>query len=81
MGLGRYVRQVLAERVLRGQALPAGDLGPPGYFGTSPALGAEALDLESARKLLAEAGFPQGFSVQVNGPNDLRALRTSPSRL
>jgi peptide/nickel transport system substrate-binding protein len=63
-------RQALAERILRGQALPSGDLGPPGYFGTSPALTAERLDLDAARKLMAEAGFPQGFAVQVNGPND-----------
>ncbi|WP_458096740.1 ABC transporter substrate-binding protein [Roseomonas sp. WA12] len=63
-------RQALAERILRGQALPSGDLGPPGYFGTSPDLPAEALDLDAARKLLAEAGYPQGFAVQVNGPND-----------
>ena len=63
-------RQALVERILRGQALPAGDLGPPGYFGTSPDLTAERLDLEAARRLLAEAGFGQGFAVQVNGPND-----------
>jgi peptide/nickel transport system substrate-binding protein len=63
-------RQALAERILRGQALPSGDLGPPGYFGTSPDLTAERLDLDAARKLMAEAGFPQGFAVQVNGPND-----------
>jgi peptide/nickel transport system substrate-binding protein len=31
---------------------------------------AERLDLDAARKLMAEAGFPQGFAVQVNGPND-----------
>ncbi|MBP0494778.1 ABC transporter substrate-binding protein [Roseomonas indoligenes] len=63
-------RQALAERVLRGQALPSGDLGPPGYFGTSPDLTAERLDLDAAKRLLAEAGLPQGFSLQVNGPND-----------
>jgi len=63
-------RQALVERVLRGQALPAGDLGPPGYFGTSPDLAAERLDLDAARRLLAEAGLPGGFAVQINGPND-----------
>jgi peptide/nickel transport system substrate-binding protein len=63
-------RQALAERILRGQALPSGDLGPPGYFGTSSDLAAERLDLDAARKLMAEAGFPQGFAVQANGPND-----------
>ncbi|MFH5925779.1 ABC transporter substrate-binding protein [Roseomonas xinghualingensis] len=63
-------RQALVDRILRGQAVAAGDLGPEGYFGASPDLKAEALDLEAARKLLAQAGFPQGFAVQVNGPND-----------
>ncbi|WP_426957417.1 ABC transporter substrate-binding protein [Muricoccus radiodurans] len=63
-------RQALVERVLRGQGLPAGDLGPPGYFGTSPDLTAPVQDVEGARRLLAEAGFPNGFAVQVNGPND-----------
>jgi peptide/nickel transport system substrate-binding protein len=29
-------RDALVSRVLQGQALAAGDLGPPGYFGTSP---------------------------------------------
>ncbi|SHI90438.1 peptide/nickel transport system substrate-binding protein [Roseomonas rosea] len=63
-------RQALVERILRGQGLPSGDLGPPGYFGTSPDLAAERLDLEAARRLMTEAGFAQGFAVQVNGPND-----------
>jgi peptide/nickel transport system substrate-binding protein len=63
-------RAALVDRILRGQGLPSGDLGPPGYFGTSPDLTAERQDLEGARRLLAEAGFGQGFAVQVNGPND-----------
>ncbi len=63
-------REALVSRVLQGQALAAGDLGPPGYFGTSPDLTPPPFDLDAARRLLAEAGWPQGFSVQVNGPND-----------
>jgi peptide/nickel transport system substrate-binding protein len=63
-------RDALVSRVLQGQALSAGDLGPPGYFGTSPDLRPEPFDLEGARRLLAEAGYPNGFAVQVNGPND-----------
>ncbi len=63
-------RDAIVSRTLQGQALAAGDLGPPGYFGTSPDLRPDPFDAEQARRLLAEAGFPQGFAVQINGPND-----------
>lgn len=63
-------RAALVGRVLQGQGLAAGDLGPPGYFGTSPDLTPEPYEPEAARRLLAEAGYPNGFAVQVNGPND-----------
>jgi peptide/nickel transport system substrate-binding protein len=63
-------RDALVSRVLQGQALAAGDLGPPGYFGTSPDMTPPPFDLDAARRLLAEAGWAQGFAVQVNGPND-----------
>ena len=63
-------REALTSRVLQGQGVPAGDLGPDGYFGTSPDLKPEPYNLEGAKTLLAEAGYSQGFAVQVNGPND-----------
>ncbi|MCQ4160752.1 ABC transporter substrate-binding protein [Roseomonas sp. GC11] len=63
-------RPALVERILQGQGTPAGDLGPEGYFGTSPDLKPQPYDLDGAKRLLAEAGYPQGFAVQVNGPND-----------
>ena len=63
-------REALVSRTLQGQAVAAGDLGPAGYFGTSPDLTPPGFDLDGARRLLAEAGFPRGFTVQVNGPND-----------
>jgi len=63
-------RQVLASSIMQGQALPSGDLGPPGYFGTSPDLTPDPYDPTQSRRLLAEAGLPNGFAVQVNGPND-----------
>jgi peptide/nickel transport system substrate-binding protein len=63
-------REAIVSRTLQGQAVAAGDLGPAGYFGTSPDLTPPPYDPDGARRLLAEAGFPRGFAVQVNGPND-----------
>ncbi|WP_137176524.1 ABC transporter substrate-binding protein [Roseomonas sp. AR75] len=63
-------RDAIVSRIMQGQALAAGDLGPPGYFGTSPDLSPTPFDLDQAKRLLAEAGLPDGFAVQVNGPND-----------
>jgi peptide/nickel transport system substrate-binding protein len=63
-------RDALVSRTLQGQAVAAGDLGPAGYFGTSPDMTPPPYDPDAARRLLAEAGFPRGFAVQLNGPND-----------
>jgi peptide/nickel transport system substrate-binding protein len=63
-------RPAIAERVMEGQAIPAGQLLPDGFFGTTPTLKPEALDVDGARRLLAEAGFPNGFRLTIHGPND-----------
>ncbi len=63
-------RKALSERVMAGQAQPAGDLLPPGDFGTNPALKPGNYDPVDARKLLAEAGYPNGFGLTIHGPND-----------
>jgi peptide/nickel transport system substrate-binding protein len=41
-----------------------------GFFGTSPKLKPDAFDAEGARKLLTEAGYPNGFGLTIHGPND-----------
>ena len=63
-------REAIVARVMEGAAIAAGDLGPPGYFGTSPELRPEPFDLDGARRLLAEAGHPNGFALTLHGPND-----------
>ncbi len=63
-------RPAIVERLQEGAAIPAGGVIPEGFFGSDPGLKADAFDLEGARKLLAEAGFPNGFGLTIHGPND-----------
>lgn len=63
-------RDLIVERVMEGVAIPAGQLLPEGFFGVSPNLKPEKYDPEGAKKLLAEAGVPDGFQLTIHGPND-----------
>jgi peptide/nickel transport system substrate-binding protein len=63
-------REAIAQRLFDGEAIPAGSLLPPGFFGAPQNQKAEAFDIEGARKLLAEAGYPNGFGLTIHGPND-----------
>jgi peptide/nickel transport system substrate-binding protein len=63
-------RAALVERVMEGAAVATGQLMPQGFFGYTPALKPEPYDPEGARKLLAEAGFPEGFGLTLHAPNN-----------
>ncbi|EDP63105.1 probable substrate-binding periplasmic (pbp) abc transporter protein [alpha proteobacterium BAL199] len=63
-------RQAIVDRVMEGVALPAGQLLPDGFFGRSPNLTADPYDPKAAKKLLAEAGWGDGFGLTIHGPND-----------
>ena len=63
-------RQALVDRVMEGAARATGQLMPEGMFGYSAALKPETYDPDGARKLLAEAGYPEGFGLTLHGPND-----------
>jgi peptide/nickel transport system substrate-binding protein len=63
-------RQAIVERVMEGAAIPAASLLAPGFFGSSPKLVPDAFDPDGARKLLADAGYPNGFALTIYGPND-----------
>jgi len=60
----------IVEKVMEGVAIPAGQYLADGFFGTSPNLKPEPYDPEGAKKLLAEAGWPDGFGLTIHGPNN-----------
>ena len=62
-------RDAIVERVMEGVAVPAGQFLPDGYFGISEKLKPVAYDAEGAKKLLAEAGYPNGFKLTLHTPN------------
>ena len=63
-------RRAIVERVMEGFAIEAGNLVSPPVFGHVAALKAETYDPEAAKKLLAEAGYPNGFALSLYAPND-----------
>jgi peptide/nickel transport system substrate-binding protein len=63
-------RNALVSRVMQGQGVPASQFMPEGVPGTSATLKPEAYDLDGAKKLLAEAGYPNGFGLTIASTND-----------
>lgn len=64
-------RDAIKRAVMRGLARPTGLLAPSFVHGYEPALAEYPRpDLARARRLLAEAGYPNGFSITLDTPND-----------
>ncbi len=63
-------RTALTERIMDGMAVPSGQLTPEGFGGYDPAVRVPAPDVAGARRLLAEAGYPDGFGLTISCSND-----------
>jgi peptide/nickel transport system substrate-binding protein len=63
-------RGTIVARVMEGIAVPAAQFVPEEFFGYVPGLKPEPYDPAGARKLLAEAGYPDGFALTLHGPNN-----------
>jgi len=63
-------RDALVDRVMEGAAQSTAQWLPPGAFGYNPNVRPDPFDPDAARRLLAEAGFPEGFRLTLSTPND-----------
>lgn len=64
-------RTKIQRDVMQGQALPSGIIAPPLINGYPRDLDTVTKpDIEKAKALLKEAGFPDGFAITLNCPND-----------
>ena len=63
-------REGIKTQIMDGYAAPTGQLMPEGAIGYTPDLKPDRYDTALAKKLLAEAGYPQGFQLTLHGPND-----------
>ncbi len=63
-------RKAIVERIMDGVGLPAANLLPYPAFGTSEKYSkVAAADAEKAKKLLAEAGYADGFTLSLGSPD------------
>ena len=64
-------REAIQRVVMRTQSVPAGAIVPPFVNGYSKELDAlPRVDVARAKALVSAAGYPNGFSVSLNCPND-----------
>ncbi|MCE0504011.1 ABC transporter substrate-binding protein [Roseivivax sp. GX 12232] len=63
-------RDAIKQVVMRGQSIPAGVIMPPFVNGWNEALNEVSTDVEAAQALMEEAGWGEGFTVQLDCPND-----------
>ncbi len=63
-------RPAMVAKVMEGEAIPAGQLVPDFLFGATKNLKVEPYDPEGAKKLLTEAGYPDGFGLTIHAPNN-----------
>ena len=60
----------MVRTVLNGMAIPTNQFTIEGFGGYNPNIAIPEYDLPRARRLLAEAGYPNGFKMTIHATND-----------
>lgn len=73
-------RRTIVDTVMEGLAVAAGDFLPAPAFGAAQETAPDKFDIAAARALLADAGYPGGFSITLGTPsgryvNDLKVAQ------
>ncbi len=62
--------EAIIKYIMRGFALPAAQFSPKAVFGSDPSITRVKHNREKAKELLADAGYPDGFEIQLDAPNN-----------
>jgi len=62
--------EAIKAKVMRGTSVPSALLIAPSLFSRGGEFKRHPYDVEASKKLLAEAGYPNGFEVALDCPND-----------
>ena len=63
-------RDAIADRILQGGVSIANQWMPDGSIGFNPEIPPISFDNDRAKKLLTDAGYPDGFQLTIHVPND-----------
>lgn len=63
-------RDAIKDRIMEGLSEPTSNLVPKTLFGFNPALPVQKYDADGAKKLLAQAGYANGFGMTIHTPNN-----------
>lgn len=63
-------RETMVEIVLEGLGKPANQMMPPGFFGSSEDIPTRGYNPSKAKELLAKAGYPDGFQIDLYCTSD-----------
>jgi len=63
-------RKAIVDRIMEGRAAATAQIMPEGFSGYTANLPVPNPDPEGARKLLADAGYPDGFGITLHSPQN-----------